>query len=357
MKLNRASLLLHQAFFTKTAHGECVKSMGARSYFNMDNTNGVYAGKCISSCILSIITGMLALTLAFSGCSFWEEYVPADDDGDGDSTSDTTYQPSQSMVLVKAKDSSFQMGSNKVDGAKSVHIARFTYDLLMDTTEVTQGRYDSVMKARYPTAYTIGSWSDQYGKGSNFPVHSRTWYDAALYCNALSKREKIDSIYIYDSLAGKIGNGCELRIKSIDIQKAGYRLPTEAEWEYACRGGTTAEYYWGTDSAQDFAWYSTNAGGKSHSVAQRNPNQFGLYDMSGNVAEWCIDWFDGEYPDSSMVDPVILTLIMQPGAKHRIVRGGSFSDGTEGIRSAVRLYRSPSHFDQYIGFRTVRRKS
>jgi formylglycine-generating enzyme required for sulfatase activity len=307
----------------------------------------------------TIFTGMVAMMLAFSGCSFWEEYVPTEDDGDSDSTSDTTYQPSRSMVLVIAKDKTFKMGSDQVNGAKSVHTVRFTYDFWMDTTEVTQKQYDLVMKAAYAN-YETGEWNQLHGKGDNYPAHSRTWYDAALYCNALSKIDKLDNVFQYDSVFGTPGNGSVLFNVNVHMDKTGYRMPTEAEWEYACRAGTTTEYYWGSADAKDYACFSASANSNSLSscpVAQKRPNKFGLYDMSGNLKEWCIDWYGGEYPDSSAVNPVILTVLINvAGDPHRILRGGSFSDETEKIRSASRSYTLPSHFDQYIGFRTVRRK-
>lgn len=300
---------------------------------------------------VAILVSILGAVISMAGCSFWEE-LPAKEGEDTDTT--TTLEHSGGMVLVKAKDSSFEMGSDLVNNAQPVHTVRFTYDFWIDTTEVTQGRYDTVMKNRYP-GFTMNDWDEQYGKGSRYPVHSRSWYDAVLYCNALSKQAGLDTIYWFDTLSGEIGNGCELRVTSIDTQGLGYRLPTEAEWEYACRAGTTTEYYWGTANAEDYAWFGKN---ESHPVAQRQPNQFGLYDMSGNVAEWCIDWYNAMYPDSAVTNPVILSAGYV--LSKRIKRGGSWNKDKAGISSAAReaAYPLPPEQVQYTdtGFRTVRKK-
>jgi formylglycine-generating enzyme required for sulfatase activity len=303
----------------------------------------------------AIITGILSVVISMTGCSFWED-LPVKDVEETDTTT-TAREHSGGMVLVKAKDSSFAMGSTLDDNAKPVHTVRFTYDFWMDTTEVTQGSYDSVMKAGYP-GFTVNEWDPQYGKGSSFPVFGRTWYDAVLFCNAVSKKSGLDTVYCFDTVSGDLGNGCELRITSIDTQGIGYRLPTEAEWEYACRGGTTTEYYWGNGTVQDYAWFRTNANNSSHPVSKKKPNSFGLYDLSGNVAEWCVDLYGGTYPDSTVTNPVVLSGSI---FKKRVNRGGSWDTDLVGISSVVRDAVYPIPQDQFpyvkIGFRTVRKKS
>ncbi|MBN2035411.1 MAG: SUMF1/EgtB/PvdO family nonheme iron enzyme [Chitinispirillaceae bacterium] len=287
-------------------------------------------------------------SLAFLYCGWWED-MPVEEEGDV-----VPRQYSGGMVLVRARDSTFQMGSeNNPQGAitQPVHAVRFTYDFWMDTTEVTQATFDLVIKAVYADCDT-GMWDERYGKGERHPVHERNWFDAVLYCNAQSKRESFDTVYRYDSIVGTVGNGCGLAGMSIDTQVIGYRLPTEAEWEYACRAGSTGEFYWGNDAPETYAWCAGNAAGTSRSVAQKKPNDFGLYDMSGNIREWCNDWYVPAYPDSAVINPVAIAGLYN----RRVKRGGSWLETTEGISSSTRFYEYPSVKDRYTGFRTVLRK-
>jgi sulfatase modifying factor 1 len=301
---------------------------------------------------VAIAVGMLVAAIFLAGCSFWED-LPAEEEQETDTT--VTLEHSGGMVLVKAKDSSFEMGSisNQPSDLSTnpIHTVKFTYDFWMDTTEVTHGKFDSVMKIAYPD-YITGSWNMQYGKGDHYPVHGRNWYDAVLYCNGLSTIERLDTIYKYSSIADTLGNGCELAINAIAMQANGYRLPTEAEWEYACRAGTKDEFYWGNSTPGDYAWYITNTAetGTAQSVAQKNPNAFGIYDMSGNALEWCNDW-NTLYSDSLAIDPIGGSY----GTK-RILRGGSWENDANSISSSSRYVLYPFTRAASTGFRVVKRK-
>jgi formylglycine-generating enzyme required for sulfatase activity len=130
-----------------------------------------------------------------------------------------------------------------------------------------------------------------------------------------------------------------------------YRLPTEAEWEYACRGWTSTRFSYGDDpgytSLTDYAWYDANSGSTSHPVGQKLPNPWGLYDMQGNVWEWCQDWYDA-YPGGAALDP------QGPASgSYRVIRGGYWDDFAWLCRSARRDYDYPDYGDDYIGFRVV----
>ncbi len=131
-----------------------------------------------------------------------------------------------------------------------------------------------------------------------------------------------------------------------------WRVPTEAEWEYACRAGTTTRLYWGDDPSYsqigNYAWYGNNSGSTTHFVGQKQPNGWGLYDMSGNLREWCSDWY-GSYSSGSVTDPTGPTT-----GSARVFRGGSWFYGAEYCRSAYRYGSLPAYRYSYIGFRLVR---
>jgi formylglycine-generating enzyme required for sulfatase activity len=132
----------------------------------------------------------------------------------------------------------------------------------------------------------------------------------------------------------------------------GYRLPTEAEWEYSCRAGTGTTYYWGNDSANagQYAWYKVNSSSATHPVAKKEENNFGLYDMCGNVWEWCNDWYSSTYySESPLVDPLGPTT-----GGEKILRGGSCLGGCKDKRSAARSYFLERYFySEDMGLRCV----
>ena len=155
------------------------------------------------------------------------------------------------------------------------------------------------------------------------------WHGAVAFCKWLTQRERA---------AGRLPAGYE------------YRLPTEAEWEYACRAGTTTRFHFG-DSARalrDYAWYSSNAGGRTHEVGQKKPNQWGLYDMHGNVWEWCHDWYADEYPGGTVTDPS-----GPQSATDRVYRCGSWYDTARNCRAANRYGRRPGFANIDVGFRVA----
>jgi formylglycine-generating enzyme required for sulfatase activity len=185
----------------------------------------------------------------------------------------------------------------------------------------------------------------------NYPVRWVNWTDAAQFCNWLTIQELGAGECCYTWT-----NASDHNTYTLDLSKKGYRLPTEAEWEYACRAGTTTDYYWGENynnpvgspfNIGDYAWYSGNYTGGIHSVGQKLPNAWGLYDMSGNLYEWCYNRW--ESPPSGGSDPV------GPGpGSDRVIRGGSFINDANFCRSAYRLYFDSSVCFYHIGFRLVR---
>ena len=195
----------------------------------------------------------------------------------------------------------------------------------MKATEVTQKEWREVM----------GSNPSRF-RGDNLPVENVSWFDAMKYCNALSKKEGRTPVY-------RINGNSVTANWSAD----GYRLPTEAEWEYAARGGKKSRgyKYSGSNSVGSVGWYNDNSGSKTHPVGQKQANELGLYDMSGNVWEWCWDWY-GDYSSGSQRDP------RGPSSgSYRVGRGGSWFYNGRSLRSAFRLFSSPGVSGRDRGFR------
>ncbi|MTI96566.1 MAG: formylglycine-generating enzyme family protein [Firmicutes bacterium] len=276
------------------------------------------------------------------------------------------------MVLVKA--GQFQMGDevgDLWDGSRPVHTVTLTYDYWLGKYELTFDEYDEFCEAtERPPAYDHG-----WDRGRR-PVIYVNWRDAIAYCNWLSEVEGFQPAY---NQAGELldsdGN------VTTDITKvSGYRLPTEAEWEYAASGGHEADpdeprfLFAGSNDIDEVAWYFSNSGeyiftgeslgynysnhGASHiegmstqEVGQKKPNQLGIYDMSGNVWEWCHDWY-GNYSGEDRTNPI--------GASDghtRVMRGGSWFFGVNDCRVGCRLYRSPHDKLFRLGFRIARTAS
>ena len=212
--------------------------------------------------------------------------------------------PPPGMVYIQG--GTFQMGSKKGDSdEKPIHTVTVS-GFFMDKTEVTQAQYRKVM----------GKNPSRFSGCDDCPVESVIWHDANEYA-----------------------------------KRVGKRLPTEAEWEYAARGGnkTNGYKYAGGNSIGNVAWYNGNSGNKTHPVAQKQPNELGLYDMSGNVWEWCSDWYgSGYYKSSPKHNP------QGPNAgPSRVHRGGSWHYYDNNCRVANRYRYYPSSRFDFLGFRLV----
>jgi formylglycine-generating enzyme required for sulfatase activity len=282
---------------------------------------------------LTIGACLLLMPLAVWGC--------ADPARDAKAPPTITTKSGVEMVLIPA--GLFEMGSkhgrDEEQPAHQVWIDSF----LMDKHEVTQAEYEKLGENADPPFA-----NPSHFKGPDLPVEQVTWPQAAAFCNARSRLEGLKPCYNED-------NG------ECDFDAEGYRLPTEAEWEYACRAGTSGAYSFGTEARQlgDFGWHADNSAKKTHPVGQKKANPWGLYDMHGNVAEWCQDAYDKEYykssPEKNPRGPADTTKY-----KDYVLRGGSWKSSAEELRSAYRQ-GSPAGFSDAclardaIGFRCMRK--
>ncbi len=238
------------------------------------------------------------------------------------------------IQMVYVNGSTFTMGDIWGDGLtdeKPPHVITLN-SFYISRYEVTQASWQQIMAT-----------TPSYFSGSNLPVEQVSWYDAVNFCNALSQQAGLNPCYIID--------GTDV---TCNFYATGYRLPTEAEWEYAARGGSFTQGYKfsGSNDSSTVAWYSDNSSATTHDVGTRQPNELDLFDMSGNVFEWCWDWY-GSYTSASQTNPTGPT-----SGTHRVFRGGSWQYPSQNLGVANRSYiisLGPNSKDSQIGFRVVRR--
>ena len=317
---------------------------------------------------------LIFLVFLLSGCS------------DDDSSPTTPEPPEISGELVLIPSGSFIMGSPEDEpghlGEESEHPVTLTNNFFMFSTEVTNRQYADLAQWALENGYCIVNGSRIFDNldGStlelldmdededceisfngtsfviddgfeNHPVKEVRWFGAAAYCDWLSLNEGLQRAYNHtDPTNWKCNNG-------EPYSAEGYRLPTEAEWEYACRAGTTTAFSGGAiteigcgdePSLANYGWYCGNATGWTSAVARCDTNNFGLYDMHGNIWEWCNDWYDNTYADEE-INP-----IGPPPIRYKVLRGGAWSDVARRCRSAARLNPSPHlGVDGRHGFRYV----
>jgi formylglycine-generating enzyme required for sulfatase activity len=211
----------------------------------------------------------------------------------------------------------------------------------MGKYEVTQKEWTEIMGTTIDRQWTAAgeSGAPTDGKGDTYPMYRVNWYEAVEYCNKRSVMEGL--VPAYSGSGGSV---------VCDFKASGYRLPTEAEWEYAAKGGRDgpgAEYA-GGKNVDAVAWYGGNSGDRTHPVGTKQPNSLGFRDMSGNVWEWCWDWY-GSYGGEPQTDPRGPS--SGPG---RVIRGGSIGNPARYVRSASRNDDIPPSRGRLHGFRLVR---
>jgi len=239
------------------------------------------------------------------------------------------------MKLVRIEAGEFRMGSESSDSEKPIHIVRITKPFLIGQTEVTQAQFEQVM------GHSPWRGKDSVEQMPTAAASCVTWDDAVAFCSALTEAER--------------------RTGRLAINRC-YRLPTEAEWEYACRAGTETQWSCGDDESQlrQHAWYDDNAYRAreeyAHKVGEKKENPWHLSDMHGNVVEWCQDWYDETYYEkccntSPISDPLGPTVA---GVFHaRVTRGGAWINYASYCRSSARGFNPPYVRMATVGFRVL----
>ncbi|MDR2941227.1 MAG: formylglycine-generating enzyme family protein [Treponema sp.] len=308
--------------------------------------------KMITVCTVTAIA--VTTALFFAGCS----------------ESSDNPKNSSNIEMVRIPGGSFQMGDTKNEGhsyEKPVHKVTLT-GFYMGKYPVTEAQYQAVMGSN-PSSYDDGL-DREPATGevqANRPVERVSWYNAIVFCNKLSMAENLSPAY---SISGSTNpadwgsvptsNNSTWDAVTIVSGSKGYRLPTEAQWEYAAKGGngSPGNYsYSGSNTVGEVAWFNENSektnnedGNRDlvmHEVGKKLPNGLGLYDMSGNVWEWCWDWY-GEYPSEAQTNPTGVA-----SGSTRVIRGGAFFELAVYARSVSRSY-GPNPWNNIIGFRLVR---
>jgi formylglycine-generating enzyme required for sulfatase activity len=219
------------------------------------------------------------------------------------------------MELAYIPQGEFIMGSSEKKDEAPQHKVTISKGFYMGVCEVTQSQYKAIMGSN-PSGHK------KWLRGGGLPVECVSWDEATTFCNELGRRENRT-----------------------------YRLPTEAEWEYACRAGRSGTLFsFGNGSMiSEYAWFKRNSDAETHATGKKKPNAFGLYDMHGNVNEWCSDWYDDHYPTTDdQIDPQGPTT-----GSFRVLRGGSYNCSSTECRSAWRIYSTPYEKTYSFGFRVV----
>jgi len=331
---------------------------------------------------IEVIIVIVMIVVVVKGYRFWNkpEEVSIEEPAQNEVTS-----PHITPEMVLIKGGTFQMGDLSIHGACEpcnpilpLHEVTITKDFYMSKYEVTNSEYvkflNDVGNQAGPEGWPYINMDEDSrhsgiefiiaptGDSKDFPFEHRApntgnfkvksgyenrpvvfliWYGAVAYCNWLSEQEGFAPVYGADPDSEDPANW---------LTKNGYRLPTEAEWEYACRAGTNTNFYWGDEMDEDYCWCATHSGQNLHEVGQKKPKSYGLYDMSGNVYEWCSDWYDEDYyeisPSNNPVGPA--------SGSRRATRGGDWCSGGCNCESGFRTDISPDSALVVLGFRLCR---
>ena len=243
-----------------------------------------------------------------------------------------TAQAASNLVMIWCPPGTFTMGSPVTESGRDAdredeHNVTLTKGFYLGKYEVTQAQYQAVMTGN---TNSLSATPSQYGNNPNRPVEKVSWDDAQIFLTRLNAAEQA---------AGRLPAGWS------------YVLPTESEWEYACRAGTTTAYSWGNDINASVANYNQSIN-QTRDVSQYTANPWGFFDMHGNVWEWTAIWYQAAYPNGTVTDPE-----GPASGSNRVVRGGSWADAGTYIRSSRRLHIGPDVRDSSLGFRLCFKKA
>ena len=260
-------------------------------------------------------------------------YTPPVRQENRNNTGDRTYRVNGVSFTMKpiaaVQEAMLGDNSQKYNQEHSVSLSAY----YIGQTEVTQELWRAVM----------GSNPSEFTASVKNPVEKVSWYDCIEFCNELTAEIMGEEHCVYTIRGSSV---------TADFSQKGFRLPTEAEWEYAAMGGRYHTYA-GTNndaSLKDYAWYKSNSGNKTHEVGTKQANKYGIYDMSGNVWEWCWDWYSSSTPSGGQSDPTGAA-----SGTFRVIRGGSWGNGAEGCVVGERNYSLPDYGGGFLGFRLALR--
>jgi formylglycine-generating enzyme required for sulfatase activity len=253
-----------------------------------------------------------------------------------------SYGLTRSVSMAPIPAGTFIMGSeNGRFNEKPLHTVTISAFKFM-SADITNEFYDLLLGYRPP--------ADR--DSSLCPARAMTWYDAVYFCNLASKRMGLDTCYTFSAMSMSGKNCVSMSNITCDFQKNGFRLPTEAEWEYAARAGTTTKYYWGDTIDTSYCWYIENSANRTRPVGLKLPNAWGLYDMLGNITMWVNDAF-GSYTADAQINPIGPDINLKLHGQ----RGGSVFDvlgyGPDGLTCSFRDNGDPDLIYYYNGFRMV----
>ena len=322
-----------------------------------------------NSSIATVDNGRVTMT----GSTVWESATITATTADGGKTATCTVTVAQKPTASEPDANGFvtisagrmPLGSDGSYSYGSYHVTLTKAYMICDH-EVTQKEWQDVMENN-PSYFQGEDTNKKVADGEeqeNRPVEQVSWYDAIAYCNGRTEKENlkrgsssgIDYVYFSDktfTTPYTKDDASSKKLPYMKIDATGYRLPTDAEWEIAARGGIadTDKAVWAgtTDETvlKNYAWYDENSDDRTHEVKKKLPNGYGLYDMSGNVFEWCWDWYDSY--DASATDPT-----GDPFGTHRVTRGGCWGSGYSAFPASTRSNCLPTVGSYYWGFRLAR---